>query len=108
VEDWFAVNAPGELGLMICDDTQNKSHKSAMQNAFHMLRSRMRSMASSRGKLAHLHDDMYFGDSKWSLGIQMADMCSFLIMRHLDGDSDTAEYYNMLAPRIVDHGIEPK
>ena len=29
------------------------------------------------GQLVHVHDDMYFGNSKDSIGLQLADLSSF-------------------------------
>jgi hypothetical protein len=108
IEKWFAANAPKELGLLVCDDTQNKSHKNAIQNAFRMLRPKGQPLADEfRGSLAHLHDDLYFGDSKYSVGIQLSDICSFLIMHHLDGQDQSKRFYEMLSPHIADFGIEP-
>lgn len=108
-EEWFKVNAPDDFGLLISDDTTNNKHKDAIQNAFRMLRPKAKFSATNnrKGLLEHFHDDMYFGDSKYCVGIQMADMCSYLIMRHLDGCEDTELIYGLLKSQISLHGIEP-
>ena len=78
-----------------------------MFNAFHLFRNRTRSSPLVRGKLAHLHDDMYFGDSKFSKGIQLVDICTLLIGRHLVGYSDTEDLYQQLSENIVKSIVEP-
>ncbi len=37
-------------------------------------------------RLWYVHDDMYFGSSKDSVGIQLADLCGYFIAKHLEGD----------------------
>jgi hypothetical protein len=106
IEEWFKETVPDGLGLLICDDS-DKSVKSAMQNAFHLFRNRAMSSPVVRGILEHLHDDMYFGDSKFSKGIQLADVCTLLIGRHLAGYSDTEDLYQQLSKNIVKHSFEP-
>jgi hypothetical protein len=44
---------------------------------------------------------MYFGDSKYSIGIQIADLCSYFIARRLAGDSETEHFYKMIEPQII-------
>jgi hypothetical protein len=106
VEEWFQEISPEDLGLLICDDG-DKSVKSAMQKAFHLFRKRDIGSPPVRGILEHLHDDMYFGDSKYSRGIQLADICTFLIGRHLAGYSDTEDLYQQLSANIVKYSCEP-
>jgi hypothetical protein len=43
---------------------------------------------------------MYFGDSAHSVGIQLADICTFLICRHLEGKEDTEYLYKGIEPHI--------
>jgi hypothetical protein len=106
VEEWFSENAHDGLGLLISDES-DKSVKHAMLNAFHLFRNRVISSPPTRGILEHLHDDMYFGDSKYSKGIQLADICTFLIGRHLAGYSDTEDLYQQLSESIVKSSVEP-
>jgi len=106
VEDWFRENANTGLGLLISDESE-KAVKNAMQNAFHLFRNRVLSSPPVRGKLEHLHDDMYFGDSKYSKGIQLADICTLVISRHLAGYSDTEDLYQQLSENIFRGSIEP-
>jgi hypothetical protein len=107
VEEWFQANADERgFGLLISDDSE-KAVKNAMLNAFHLFRRAVRSSPAVRGTLEHLHDDMYFGSSKHSIGIQLADVCSLLIGRHLAGYSDTEDLYLSLADNIFKCSVEP-
>jgi len=106
LEEWFKETSPDGLGLLICDDS-DKPVRNAMLNAFHLFRNRAISSPMVRGELEHLHDDMYFGDSKFSKGIQLADICTFLIGRHLAGYSDTEDLYQKLSKSIAKFSVEP-
>lgn len=92
------------MGLLIADDCDGKS-KAAIQRSFRNMRKNRR---KKDWTLKHLHDDMYFGDSKYSIGIQLADLCSYFIARHLDGDVATDGFYKLIEPQIVYSQIEPK
>jgi hypothetical protein len=50
---------------------------------------------------------MYFGDSRHSLGIQLADLCSYFIARHLDGDVEIRGFYDLISPHIVSANTHP-
>lgn len=56
---------------------------------------------------SNLLDDMYFGDSTDSVGIQAADMCAYLIRRHLAGKQDSEWLFKIIEPRIVG-GVWPE
>ena len=60
------------------------------------------------GNMANIHDSMYFGNSKDSIGIQLADLSSYLIARHLEQDSSTEDFYNRIQDRIVYFKVEPE
>jgi len=73
-----------ELAVLIADES-NKDKK-VIRNSFYDFRQRI-----AAGKLlVCLHDDMYFGESKYSVGIQLADLCGYFIAKHLQQDSCTA------------------
>ncbi|MGA2436089.1 MAG: DUF3800 domain-containing protein [Bryobacteraceae bacterium] len=107
IEQWFVKNAPDGLGLLISDNS-DKGVRRAVENAFHLFRNRVRSSPAQRGELEHLHDDMYFGDSKYSIGIQLADICMLLIGRHLVGCSDTEDLYQSISKNIFKGDVLPE
>jgi hypothetical protein len=98
IEEWFAKN--GGFGLLVADNTANQHIKNSMLNAFRQYRQFVRSSPVTRGLLAHIHDDMYFGDSKFSVGIQLADICTLLVSRHLVGYDDTEELFKRIEPLV--------
>lgn len=94
-----------DMAILIADDCDQKS-KAAIQRSFRNMRKRPRDDSS---RLHCVHDDMYFGDSKFSIGIQLADLCSYFIARHLEGgsDSDIDHFYKLIEPHIVHSRMEP-
>jgi hypothetical protein len=58
---------------------------------------------------ACLHDDMYFGDSRFSIGIQLADVCGYVIAKHLSNDPDPElqKFYALIEPQVMYSRIEP-
>jgi hypothetical protein len=97
---------PSTLALFIADDGDKKD-KAALQNSYRDMRKRMRPPTHEAGKLFYLHDDMYFGDSKFSVGIQLADLCGYFIAKHLEGEVAAEGFFNMIASRIVNSRTEP-
>jgi len=97
-----------ELVIMIVDDCEPK-HRNMLQSSFRTLRHPLPSPEEVPvgHRLPHFHDDMFFGDSRYSIGIQLADLCSYFIARHLDGDTDIAPFYEMIEPHVVYEQIYP-
>jgi hypothetical protein len=95
-----------ELVILVCDDS--KSNRNAIRNAFRQYRRKIRSLQKhNRGKLAHVVDDIFFGDSSESMGIQIADMCCFAIERHLRQQDDTEYLYKAIEGQIYSGRIFP-
>jgi hypothetical protein len=93
-----------ELVILIVDDCDKKT-KEVLYKSFRALRGRLLPSKTSgpinTGELFHFHDDMYFSDSRYSIGIQLADLCAYLIARHLEGDASVEEFYKTIEPNIV-------
>jgi hypothetical protein len=107
LKDFQSASGPSsDLALFIADDCDNKT-KATLQQSFRALRQRMRAPSFDAGQLCSVHDDMYFGDSKYSIGIQIADLCSYFIARHLQGDAEIEGFYKMIEPQIVSAKQEP-
>jgi hypothetical protein len=92
------------LVVLICDDFQ-KPIKESMRKSFRRLRYKVRAPGYDSGKW-HLHDDIYFGDSKESIGIQLADLCAYIIRKHLEGDALFTGYYNTIKNYIFGSQVE--
>ena len=86
-----------DLVILILDECDGKA-KSTLIRSFRAIRP----PTLVGGFKGHtLHDDMYFGDSRYSVGIQLADLCSYFIARHLEGDVETEEFFDMIEPNII-------
>jgi Protein of unknown function (DUF3800) len=88
-------------------DEGDKKNSAAVHKSFRSLRGKFGFSDGSGTNLPFVHDDMYFGDSKYSIGIQIADLCSFFIAHHLAGDSVVEQFYKMIEPQIVSAIQEP-
>ena len=97
LQAWFE-----ELVILIVDDCDPKQ-RNMLQSSFRNLRHpvQLSPDAPLMERLPHFHDDMFFGDSRFSIGIQLADLCSYFIARYLDGDTEIAPFYDMIEPHIV-------
>jgi Protein of unknown function (DUF3800) len=95
------------LVVLICDDFQHKTVKDSIKKSFRQLRSKVRPPDYDTGKTWHLHDDLYFGNSRDSIGIQLSDLCAYIIRRHLEGDPAVTGFYNTIRECIYSFKVEP-
>lgn len=98
IRQWFEA-----LVLLIVDECPNKQ-RDMLQNSFRNLRHPLPSMSKNilpGQRLMHFHDDVFFGDSRYSAGIQLADLCSYFIARHLQGDEEIRPFYELIEPHIA-------
>jgi hypothetical protein len=107
-------DAPSALAMFIADGGDKKDDND-LQRSFRELRQRMRPPDYNGGDLALIHDDMYFGDSKYSIGIQLADLCGFFIGKHLENliegavpDPAAEGFYDVFKDKIIYSRIEPE
>jgi hypothetical protein len=91
-----------ELVIVILDDCDGK-RRAVLQTSFRTLRHPSPSIVDPpvTQRLPHFHDDMFFGDSRYSIGLQLADLCSYFIARHLEGDAEIEYFYDIIEPHIV-------
>lgn len=96
------------LALLVLDDCDGDI-KRTCKNSFRVLRQRMIVPSRNPDEFRRLHDDMYFGSSRDSVGIQLADLCACFIKEHLKGQDPAAEsFYNMFADHIAYSKVEPE
>jgi len=107
IDTWLDGNDPEQFAVLIADDFSDKI-KAELKRSFRQLRSQVRPPDCSHGKLQHVHDDMYFGASKDSIGIQMADLCSYFIAKHLDKDMTAECFYSIIKDQISYYKVEPE
>jgi hypothetical protein len=94
-----------DKALFIVDESGE--NKALLQQTYRQMRRSYR-QADDKSELQHVFDDMYFGDSKFSVGIQMADACAYFIGKHVSADMEAEEIYALIEPHIVYFEIEPK
>jgi hypothetical protein len=95
-----------EFALLIVDDT-NRDNKKRLKQTYRELRKQVRPPHWHPGTW-YIHDDMYFGDSKDSIGIQLADLCSYFIGKHLESDAAAEHFYQIFSDQIAYSCIEPQ
>lgn len=120
LEKWFGakiLSGEDTKGLLICDDVRihkaDDSRKedidrkgdirSIIERAF---RRNKNNPPHSRISL-YLFDDIYFGNSKNSRGLQLADLCVYFIARHHAGKPDSEGFYNIIKDQIAFSEICP-
>ena len=99
--DWLR-----ELVIVVVDECDSKI-KNSLHKTFRALRAATGASFGPGNELVHFHDDMYFGDSRYSIGIQLADLCAYFIARHLEGDMEIQGFYEMVSPHIVFSQVHP-
>ena len=94
--------------LLIVDNTTDVELKKQLQFAYRVLRANhpYSNPTPPDNRLWHSHDEMYFGDTVSCLGIQLADLCTYFMQRHLlkrdKGQKDAAdEFFNLIAPHAI-------
>lgn len=55
----------------------------------------------------HILDSVYFGHSRESIGLQMADACNFFIKRHHMGDSSAERFFEMIKAAMPERDRAP-
>ncbi len=68
----------------------------------------VRPPAFATGPLRHVHDEMYFGDSADSVGIQMADLCAYFIAKRLEEDFISEGFYRIIEKQVIVSAVEPR
>lgn len=97
IEVWFRTTAQFERGICIADDTKTKPFLKRNLKGLRI------GIASAPGPLVlqmdHLIDTMYFGDSRESIFLQLADACAFVIKRMALKRDDTRDFYEIIHPQ---------
>jgi hypothetical protein len=106
-EDWARAqhsNFPGHISvdfkdmcLFLMDDTDDKALKQQLRRSYRNLRVSRPYIPPHENRLWHAHDDLYFGDSRDSVGIQMADTCNYFMWRQLLKKDDGEGFYRLFA-----------
>jgi hypothetical protein len=120
VEDWATAHHPNYSGrtaklldlkdtcLYILDDCNDRQLKDQFRKTYRTLRAKHPFVPPHKNRLWHAHDDMFFADSKDCLGIQMVDLCNYLVRRHLAGEPEPQNFYRMFSEQVICSKSEPE
>jgi hypothetical protein len=123
VEDWATANHPNYPGpgggkvkqldwkdtcLYILDDCADRSQKEQFRSTYRTLRTKHPWVPPYENRLWHAHDNMFFADSKDCAGIQIVDLCNYFVKRHLAGESDPQNFYQMFSEQVICAKPEPE
>ena len=125
IEDWARKQHPQrdeavtvdykDNYLLIVDDTTDIELKRRLQFTYKVLRAKhpYSNPKPDNNRLWHSHDQMYFGDSVSCLGIQLVDLCTYFMQRHLlkrdKSHRDKAdEFFDIFAPNVICAKPEPE
>jgi hypothetical protein len=104
VARWVCDDVIDEMVLCLADDTDVEGRrregrpKILIKEGLRFWRNRAPFLGIIA--LAHVMDTVYFGASDDSLGIQLADSCSYFIKRHLMGKKDSEAFYRIIERKI--------
>src|SRR5437667_1723471 len=109
-EGFDQLNALNSLCILVMDDSMNPRLKERLRDSYRSLRPILRMGPGilnepARGHLTHLHDGIYFGDSRDSIGIQIADLCAYFINKNLRDDRDSTRFFDLFKDQIKFSGV---
>jgi hypothetical protein len=117
IEDWArslhaqaantVIVSLADTCLFVCDETKDVTLRKQLKQSFRILRRKRPASNAGVNRLWHAHDDMYFGDSRDSVGLQMADICNYFMLRHLKNSSDS-EFYDLFSAQAICAKPEPE
>ena len=108
IEEKIAPSGDATLGLLIMDETKDTKLKEQLKRSFNAIRGKNRPPSFTPRRMWHMHDDMYFGQSRDSIGIQISDLCTYFVARKLKIRGETERFYNIFAERVVCAKVEPE
>jgi hypothetical protein len=95
--------------LCIADESNNVKEKEVLKAVYRKLRKRHPFYDFQRvNRLWHGHDAMFFADSTDSVGIQIADLCTYFVQRKLNKKVEPQNFIDIFSDRIVCAKPEPE
>lgn len=99
--------------LLIVDETKDAELKKRLRNSYRLLRAARPYVLKSPNRLWHAHDAMFFGDSRDSVGIQLADLCTYFMQRQLmkqnvNVKDESDQFYRMFSDQVICAKPEPE
>jgi hypothetical protein len=119
VEDWarsqhahvsgtIQVDYKDEYLLILDDNPTDRELKTQLRTSYRLLRAAHPYTAEKENRLWHAHDEMFFSDSRDSIGIQMADLCNYFMLRYLQKIEGSEEFYETFAGQAICAKPEPE
>jgi len=106
-ESWFRKCAANERCLLIADESNKPG--SGRPTIDEDTKIELRRIRQHRKyQLDHIINTVYFGDSRFSLAIQLADACAYFIKRHLMGREDSDLYFRKIKEQIKSWKFVPE
>ena len=95
--------------LCIADECKNNPQKDALKALYRKLRKkRPFHDFQNVNRLWHGHDGMFFADSVDSVGIQIADLCTYFVQRRLEGREERQNFIDLFSDRVICAKPEPE
>jgi hypothetical protein len=118
IEDWARSLHPSHPGtinldvknlcLFIIDDTKDAQLKNQLRSSYRSLRAAHPYIPHHKQRLWHAHDDLFFSNSRDSVGVQIADLCNYFMWRNLLKKEGGEEFYEMFAKQAICAKPEPE
>jgi hypothetical protein len=119
IEDWarnqhpqrsdsIQVDYKDQYLFILDDNTTDRELKKQLRTSYRLLRAAHPYASRNENRLWHAHDEMYFGDSRESVGIQMADLCNYFMLQRLLKREGCEEFYEMFAQQAICARPEPE
>lgn len=94
--DTYVGKRGSELGLVVCDEQKE------IEMATRQAHSRYRRHGTGMAKINHVIETPFFTPSHWSRPLQMIDVATYYVARHLRG-ATTASYWGRIEQRLDGH-----
>jgi len=104
IDRFMTQGGSNSFALLIADESNKE--KTTLRESFFEYRQRMRPAKDT--PFPNFHDDMYFGDSKYSVGLQLADVCGYVISKRLQKDIAVDGFLDIIDSQIMFSRIEPE
>jgi hypothetical protein len=103
VNTWFQVAAPEEVGICIADQSDRWKWMKDLPRHYrrHLPKDYVH---ADQLLITNIVDSVYFGDSHDSIGVQLADACSFFVKRHLMKRENSEKFFHIFKKRVLIDG----
>lgn len=104
IDLWVAKNAPTEQVMLIAENNDSARKSLKLVQAIYRdrdYRANIDFIMTKSFKSRHIIEALHFAEKHESPLMQLADVCAFVIKRHLQRRSDVREFYDAIAPQMA-------